>query len=123
MKPSVFEELITKGTERRMAISRDRRRGYANDDDCLVNFTTMAKLLVVAGLVPLDCPMGNPDGSGVAAFFVMHKIQRRFNLMRKRIDIHKAGERKIDTDDDTHNYLDLMLACEIDEESRAVKEA
>lgn len=111
MKSEKFEQLVTELTKLRLNISKDRRAGYAADDDCLTNFKIMAQVVTQFGLVPPDCPMAHPSGSGIALFHVLHKLQRRGNMMKKKVDL---VERRVDTDLDTHNYIDLMLACEQD---------
>ncbi len=111
MKPEAFEQIIEQGTQERLEVSRERRKGYANDGDCLANFKQMAALCVENGLIPADCAMAKPDGSGIAMFFVIHKLSRRINLMKKGLDLHES---KHDTDLDMHNYIDLGYACEVD---------
>ena len=106
MKPETFENLILDRTEKRMLISREKRKGYASDSDCLENFKLMAEL----------CKLHKVDitkPEGVALFWMLHKMQRRCNLMAKGLTT-AAAESIEDTDLDMLNYIDLLRAIEVE---------
>ena len=106
MKPDVFEKLIVDRTNKRIDISREKRKGYATDTDCLENFKVMAQLCKIHK-VDITTP------EGVALFWIIHKMQRRCNLMAKGMTT-AAAESINDTDLDMLNYMDLLRAIEVE---------
>ena len=109
MRPQSFEYLVADGTNQRIDISRERRKGYANGGDCLSNFKMMAGIFDTLREYGAEPDLATPQGQ--CAFQVLHKLARRLNLMRKAVDIKESLR---DTDLDMHNYIDLMYACEVD---------
>lgn len=106
MKPEVFEKIVNDRTTQRLAVSREKRKGYATDSDCLENFKVMAMLCKVHHV-----DVTKPEG--VAQFWIIHKLQRRSNMMAKGLT--KASDESLnDTDIDMLNYLDLLRAIEIE---------
>lgn len=114
MKPDVFEALVAFRTNKRLDISREKRKGYATDQDCLENFKLMAQL---CKLHKID--ITTPEG--VAMFWIIHKLQRRNNLMAKGLNT-AASESLMDTDLDMLNYIDLLAAIETEKAERNVKD-
>lgn len=106
MIPETFEKLILDRTEHRIAVSREKRKGYATDTDCLENFKIMAQLCKIH-----QVDVTKPEG--VALFWIIHKIQRRCNMMAKGLT-KAAAESLYDTDVDMLNYIDLLSAIEVD---------
>ena len=92
--------------DRRIELRRTKGNDYASEEDCLLNFKTVAKL----------CDIFNVDMTksyGVAFMYKLLKLQREANLIFN--DKQPKNESLVDTLLDLSNYNDLELECLIDE--------
>src|SRR4030042_6384820 len=110
MKADRFEELQDDGFRRRCQISRSRREGYTRGDDVLSNFKRVGQVCELLG-VDVATP------TGVALFYTVTKLDRIANLLGKTEYLPKTEDRLIDSLDDAHNYLDLLSALTVDNET------
>jgi len=89
-----------------MELRLSKGHDYANEEDCLLNFKTVAKL----------CEILNVDTTksyGIAFLYKLFKLQREANLIFS--EKTPQNETIIDTILDLSNYNDLELECLIDE--------
>jgi len=104
MKTDAFVSKMDKSHARRRALTVKKAADYAAPDDHLRNFRQIWELCVV---LDIDVRQGPQF---CALFDILMKIQRRANLMS--VGKKPDNESTQGTDDDLHNYVDLMSACE-----------
>ena len=111
MKETDFNKLVTDGSGRREKILLKKGSDYDKiDSDRLSSFkkvATIANELEVAGCTTFK-------GSDIANILLILKQVRDANICSSGRPTQ--NESRIDTNDDWHNYIDLKLANEIDEE-------
>jgi len=88
--------------KKRMEIRRKKGHDYANLEDCLINFKTVATIAHLFG-VDVTKPYG------VAFFYKILKLQREANLLFSNKT--PENESLLDTLLDLSNYNDLELEC------------
>lgn len=106
MKGDRFEALVLEWLEKRVEISRKKRKDYARDADCLSNFKEMAALCRI-----LDIDVRTPFG--VATFMELHKLHRKWKIYREGGTAE--NESLADSIDDQQNYIDLGRAILVEE--------
>jgi hypothetical protein len=111
MKEERFNQLVTEGADRRAKLMLKKGSDYDKiEADRLSSFKKVAVIanqLEVAGCT-------NFQGSDVAHILLILKQVRDANL--RQSGRTAQNESRMDTNDDWHNYIDLKLANEIDEE-------
>jgi len=114
MKEEVFKKLVTEGATRREGILLKKGSDYDKiDSDRLSSFkesAIIANTLRVAGCT-------NFKGSDIANILLILKQVRDANI--RSSGRPTQNESRIDTNDDWHNYIDLKLANEIDEQEES----
>ncbi len=108
MKIETFEEIVSKGEERRRALRQRKTHDYDNEEDRLASFKQVANICK-----ELKVDVSKP--SGIATVLFALKLVRDANL--KANGKAPSNESREDTYDDMHNYIDLKMGCEIDEQS------
>ena len=111
MQEQKFNQLVTDGNERRGKILFKKGSDYDKiESDRLSSFKKVAVIanqLEVAGCT-------NFKGSDIANILLILKQVRDANL--RQSGRPAQNESRMDTNDDWHNYIDLKLANEMDEE-------
>ena len=102
-----FDRLCIDSFLRRLSLSRLKAQDYAGEEDILSNFKRVAKICETLGI-----DVSKPEG--VAAFFIIHKLDRLWRLIR--LGLPPANESLRDTLDDLRNYADLLEAILTEEE-------
>ena len=112
MKEPEFNKMVTEGNERRTKMMFKKGSDYDKiDSDRLSSFkevAIIANTLRVAGCTTFK-------GSDIANILLILKQVRDANI--RSSGRPTQNESRIDTNDDWHNYIDLKLANEIDEET------
>lgn len=106
-----FAQLQTKISEAAHKLCTAKGDDYAGEDN-LSNFKRMTALCGILGVSPINSPGDS------ARFLLLLKLDRWFNLRRKRAVPMNESIR--DTILDLHNYIDLAYACDLEEEECAL---
>jgi len=96
-----FDRLCIDSFLRRFSLSRLKAQDYAGEEDTLSNFKRVAQICET-----LNVDVSKPEG--VATFFIIHKLDRLWRLIRLGQTPVNEGLR--DTLDDLRNYADLLEA-------------
>jgi len=109
MREKDYKKLITKSFTRRVRIHEKKNNDYADQSECLGNFKRVAIVLDNLNIVP-GC-----TAEKVALIYAILKIDRFSNL--RFAGKQALNESISDTIDDLKNYLDLLEACVVDQDS------
>jgi hypothetical protein len=107
MKAEEFTKLIDENYARRRGIMFKKGHDYSGEEDFLSNFKDVSEICRILGI---DVQKG---GSQSALYFVVHKIYRICNLIKKGLS--PENESVQDSFDDLKNYIDLAEGNLIDE--------
>lgn len=114
MHKNIFYDMVDHGNKRRGDILLERGKTYDGEDkDMLKSFkktAAIASILEIAGCT-------NFKGSDIANLLIILKQVRGAHAKTHGIGVSDMD--RIDLHDDTHNYLDLLRANEIDEVGEA----
>jgi len=105
MKTEVFKNLVDSVNDQRLGLIGIRGTEYAKVSDQVSSFKEVAQMAKVLDIVPGMKP------SQFAYVMVLLKLMRNSNLKNE----DPYSERRWDTILDLHNYIDLAIACELDE--------
>ena len=107
MESKTFKAIVQEINEKRISLLGSRGEQYAKEFDQLTSFKEVAAIWNILHPEKMLIP------SNIAELLVILKQIRDANLSRQ--DANPLSEKREDTILDYHNYLDLKLACEIDE--------
>ncbi len=115
MKLEKFEQIVDEGEKRRKVLRLKKASDYGQlDSDMLTSFKKVAG---ICNELEVDGFAGHTP-SGVATMLLQLKQVRDANL--KNSGRPPQNESREDTFDDTHVYLDLKHACELDEQEAEI---
>ncbi len=107
MNSARLRDLVGTLNEKRVSLIVDRGREYAKDSDQLSSFKEIASIWNILH------PDKELKASNVAELLVILKFIRSVNLSRQ--DPNTETPQRYDTIVDWHNYIDLMMGCQMDE--------
>ncbi len=107
MKAKDFEANLKRWNQEGLALTKRKGHDYSGEDDTLLNFKTIAKVLNAYKIRP---PF---TAAKVAMIYVLLKVQRLFNLLQN--NKKPKNESIDDTAKDLTLYTQLLRACIMDE--------
>jgi len=96
-----YEDLTYESYLRRSILSKRKSQDYANSEDVLSNFKRLA-------FICSDLELDVREPEGVATFFIIHKLDRLWKLIKSGAT--PKNESLQDTLNDLKNYADLLEA-------------